>query len=83
MKTEFDNYRRSAVFGVWNRRSNKDIELVFFEPHCSEEKLSGMRRIDNLETFKATTDLIITNKISAELMNVSDKVITRYVFKVD
>ena len=83
MKTGSDNYRQSAVFEIANRLRSKGIELVFFEPHCSEEELSGMRKVDDLETFKATSDLIIANRMSDELMDVVDKVFTRDVFNVD
>ena len=83
MKAGSDNYRQSAVFGLANRLSANGIESVFFEPHCPDDELSGMCKVDDLETFKATSDLIIANRMSDELEDVRVKVFTRDVFNVD
>jgi UDPglucose 6-dehydrogenase len=83
MKAGSDNYRQSAVFGLANRLKANGIEIVFFEPHCPDDELSGMRKVDDLETFKAASDLIIANRMSDELMDVGDKVFTRDLFNVD
>ena len=83
MKAGSDNYRQSAVFGVADRLINEGVEVVFFEPCCPDAELSGMQRVDDLETFKATSDLIIANRMSDELEDIRAKVFTRDVFNVD
>lgn len=83
MKAGSDNYRQSAVFGVADRLMNEGVEVVFFEPHCPDAELSGMQRVDDLETFKASSDLIVANRMSNELEDVRARVFTRDVFNVD
>lgn len=79
----FGPCRHSTVFTIANRLINDGVKVVFFEPYCSDAELSGMQRIDDLETFKASSDLIVANRMSDELEDVRDKVFTRDVFNVD
>ena len=62
---------------------NEGVEVVFFEPYCPDVELSGMQRIDDLETFKSSSDFIVANRMSDELEDVRAKVFTRDVFNVD
>jgi len=83
MKAGSDNYRQSAVFGLVKRLEERGVEIIFFEPHCPDDTLFGMRRVNDLEALKAEADIIIANRLSDELDDVRPKVFTRDVFNVD
>lgn len=83
MKQGSDNFRASAIQGIMKRLKAKGIIVVIFEPTFDETELFQSKVLESLDEFKRTSDLIITNRISTELSDVSDKVFTRDIFGSD
>jgi len=86
MKSGSDNFRDSAIHDIIKKISSKDIEIVIFEPILTskgEKCFSEFKLIDNLNEFKKLSDLIITNRMSNELSDVSHKIYTRDLFNSD
>ena len=80
MKNESDNIRSSSMQGIMKRLNGKNVKMIIFEPSLSQDEFYGCRILKNLEDFKQKSNLIITNRLSADLKDVQNKVFTRDIF---
>jgi len=83
MKLHSDNFRSSSIQGVMKKLIEKKIDLLVYEPTLQELTFMGMPVIKNLDDFKTSSDLILSNRMSNDLLDVQSKVFSRDIFQAN
>ena len=84
MKTGSDNFRHSSIQGVMKRLQRNRVRIIVHEPSLPDgSDFYGCTVVNDLESFKQSSDCIVANRMDLNIADVSEKVYTRDLFEKD
>lgn len=83
MKTGSDNFRESSIIDIMKNLSSYGFDIKIYEPQLTSNVFLGFDVIDNLTEFKKSSDVILCNRVSADIKDSLHKVYTRDFFHYD
>lgn len=83
MKAGSDNFRNSAIYDIIKQMESNNIEIIVYEPTVNDDVYEGLKIMNDFESFKENSDVIVANRYSGDLSDVLDKVYTRDIFMRD
>lgn len=81
MKKDSDNSRYSSIIDIIDIVRESNSEIIIYEPSIDDTSYDGLEIEKNIKSFKDRSDLIVTNRLDDELIDVKVKVFSRDIFE--
>ena len=82
MKAGSDNFRESSIIDILKGLQSHDIKVVLYEPSLFDSEFYGAKVIKDFNDFVSTSEIIVANRVTDELLDCKDKVFSRDIFHV-
>lgn len=83
MKTDSDNFRSSAIQDIIANLRQHDINIIVYEPTLSTAEFDHCKVINNFSIFTKQCDIILANRLDANISKFKNKLYTRDLFERD
>ncbi len=83
MKSGSDNFRASSIQGIIRRLNARGTEVIIYEPKLAEPEFLHCKVVNDLAEFKRRSDVIVANRLTDDIHDVTNKVYTRDLFGHD
>ena len=83
MKSNSDNFRSSAVQDIIKYLLKAGKDVLIYEPALEADEFNGAPVTSDLDSFKESCSVILSNRVTPELDDVFSKVYTRDLFARD
>lgn len=80
MKAGSDNFRDSAIQDIIQELEEYNIPIQIYEPTLQQEKFENYAVKNDLQEFLSSSDVVLANRMNADLKRESSKVYTRDLF---
>lgn len=80
MKAGSDNFRDSAIQDIIRELEEYNVQIQIYEPTLQQDKFENYMVNNDLMVFSSSSDVILANRLSEDLKQVSSKVYTRDLF---
>jgi len=86
MKSNSDNFRASAIQGIIKRLKATGVKVYIYEPVLESMNLNSFLdcvALFDLNEFKEICDIVVANRVTDEILDISTKVYSRDIFNSD
>ena len=80
MKHGSDNFRSSAIHTIISLLQKSGVKVIIYEPTLNLNIFDGCPVEHNLIDFKNMSNLVLTNRMDDDLLDISEKIYTRDIF---
>ena len=83
MKQGSDNFRYSAIHTIISSLQKAGTKVIIYEPNLDLDVFNECYVEHNLISFKNHSDLVLTNRMDDDLIDISEKIYTRDIFNIN
>lgn len=83
MKSGSDNFRSSSIRDIMQLIADSNVKIIIFEPTISKTTFDGFTIVNDLDSFKKQSDIIIANRKSSLIKDVEYKTYSRDLYEQD
>lgn len=83
MKKNSDNHRTSSMIDIIKLLDNANKKLYLYDPNITKFDYKNITLCNDLKEFKKISEIIVTNRMNEDLLDVLYKVYTRDTFNIN